>query len=428
MPDPESPWSAFGAELRRYRESRGLTLRQFAASIYTAGPVISRWENGHRPVPAEHARRLDDALSAGGHLVALHAAVAEVAELRSRLQENTSAPDEDDMERRVAMQLLAALSVGAVIPPGTIDTIFVGVERATGDRVDLDDWERTVYEYGYLIARRPIGSLINDLTADVIATGHLLGRGHSPLIQAGLLRVSAGLSWMLATEFGATGDQRAARIAWRTARHAADASGDREMAVWVRAKEAGDAWWAGSSPRGVAHLVNEAVQIAQTAPSYGLMRAHTVRAWLAAERGDDGGARAALRDFVQTFERLPEGTPLHNDPAASGLAEAYVRWHEAHVYALIGDDRATATIEQAFALYPPDASGQVALLRLIQAVDLVRQREIDEGLGHALAYSAGRTAPVSTAGRHLAGRVISALPDKARELPAARELRALTAS
>ncbi|GII64940.1 hypothetical protein Skr01_50250 [Sphaerisporangium krabiense] len=66
------------------------------------------------------------------------------------------------------------------------------------------------------------------------------------------------------------------------------------------------------------------------------------------------------------------------------------------------------------------------LLHLIRAADLVRHREIDEGIGHALKTL--QRMPVTTPrGRRMAGEVFAALPDKARGLPAARELRKLTA-
>lgn len=328
------------------------------------------------------------------------------------------------MERRAAVQFLASLGAGVIMPPDALEAIFAGIERAAGahDHVDLDDWEQTVQQYGHMITRRPVGELVDDLTSDILAVGRLLNRGNTPLAQAGLLRVGAGLSALLAIEFGDLDDQRAARLAWRAARRAADASGDRDLSVWVCAREAGDARYVESRSQIAADLADRAVQIAGTAPSYGLMRAHTVRAWLAAKQGDHSTARAALRAFLQTYEKLPEGRP-YDDPAAFGLAEAYVRSQEALVYTMIGDAQATAAIERAFAVFPSEASG-MAILNLTQAANLVRTGEIDEGVNHALTTL--QALPVVTPrGRLFAGSIIRILPDKARELPATQELRAL---
>ncbi|GII87248.1 hypothetical protein Ssi03_52380 [Sphaerisporangium siamense] len=427
MADLSPAWPRFGAALRQWRESRRMGLRETASVIHIDHSLLSKWETGQRPVPAEHAARLDAALGAEGLITALHAAITESDELRSTLLEKQlTSSGEDTMERRAAMQILTAIGAGAAIPANALEDVFAAIERATGDRLDLDDWERRLYEYSHLITRRPVGFLINDLTADVLALGRILERGQSPSAQAGLLRVGAGLSGLLATEFGDTGDRRAARLAWRSARRAADASGDREMSVWVRAKEASDTRHADVPFHVVAELADQAVQIADGVPSYGHMRAHSVRAWIAAERGDHAMARAELQAFVQTFEKLPDRSGPNIDPAAFGLAEAYVLWQIAHVHTRTGHERAAESIDQALAIYPRDAQGPRLLLHLIRSADLVRHREIDEGIGHALETL--QRMPVTTPrARHMAAEVFAALPDKARGLPAARELRKLTA-
>ncbi|MEU6721895.1 helix-turn-helix transcriptional regulator [Nonomuraea sp. NPDC046802] len=407
---------------------RGLTQREAAERAFCDDGDLSKWERGLARAQPDVIRRLDDLYSAKGRLVALYSFAAELCQFRrGMLEASASSGGEDgDMRRRAAMQLLAALSAGAVIPPGALEDVLSGVERALDSHVDLDDWEAAVQEYGHLKARKPVGFLINDLTADVVAVGRLLDRGGRPHAQAGLFRISAGLSGLLASEFGDVGDWRASRIARRIARRAADASGDRDLSVWVRGKEADDGWWAGRSPAFIAGLVDEAVEIANLKPSYGLFRAHTVRAWLAAQRGDHAEARAALRDFTWALEHLPEGATSPDAAfglVASGLGGAFLRWHEAYARTLIGDAGAAKAADQALALYPADLWGPVTLLHLMRAVHLVRNREIDEGLEQALTCL--QTGSMSTARRHLVGQLIAALPEQERATDAARELRSL---
>lgn len=387
---------------------------------------------GERRPPAEAIDRLDAVLGGDGRIVALglRAAMAELAEVRGgTLDLKASACDEDDVERRAAMRLLAGIGSGAAVPLPALEAVFAQIERVLDERVDLDEWERTVAEYTYLNARRAVGTLIQDLTADFLAVARLLDRGNSPRTQAGLFRVSAGLSGLLATEFGDLGDRRAARLSWRAARRAADASGDRDLAVWVRAKEADDARWMGTATSALAVQVNEAVAIAGGTPGYGLFRAHTVRAELAAGRGDHAGARAAMRDFLRTMEHLP---PSANAPDAavslfeSGVGEAFLGWHEAYVRTLIGDERAGAVAERAIAGYPAEISGPVVLLRLMQAVNLVRSRDIGEGLAHAVASV--EAVGMTSARRHLVGQVLTALPERERGRDAARCLRELASA
>lgn len=60
---------AFGEELRRRRGAAGISLRQFAARIHYSPGWISRVETGQTPTE-EFARICDDALGAGGELIA----------------------------------------------------------------------------------------------------------------------------------------------------------------------------------------------------------------------------------------------------------------------------------------------------------------------------------------------------------------------
>lgn len=88
--DDFSPWPRFGAELRKWREARQISVTELAALIPLNHSAVSRWEHGHRPVCADQARRLDDALGANGYLVALHDMAAEVDTLRRKTKTATS--------------------------------------------------------------------------------------------------------------------------------------------------------------------------------------------------------------------------------------------------------------------------------------------------------------------------------------------------
>jgi transcriptional regulator with XRE-family HTH domain len=62
--------TAFGEELRRLCAERGLSLGHLARRVNYSKPYLSKMANGHKPVSPEVARRLDDALDAGGRLAA----------------------------------------------------------------------------------------------------------------------------------------------------------------------------------------------------------------------------------------------------------------------------------------------------------------------------------------------------------------------
>ncbi|WP_233358852.1 XRE family transcriptional regulator [Thermomonospora amylolytica] len=329
---------------------------------------------------------------------------------------------DDDVRRRAALQLLAALGAGAAIPPGALERVLGGIDDALGNPVDLDEWERTVHEYGQVLMTRPAGALIQDLTADIIAVGELLKRQLDAMERTGLLRVSASLSGLLAIDLGDIGDQRAARVSWATAKRAADASGDTELQVWVRGRAAQDACWAGRPQAVITGLAAEAIEIAGESPSAGLARAHAARVCLAASQGDFARAHASLAELKRTFDLLPQDT----EQSVLAFRETQLRWAESYVYTFAGDRRARDTVAHALHLYPSDAHGPRSNLELMDAAALIRAREVEAGLERALTV-VERHPDATTAGRvALTGQILQMLPHKARELPAARELRALT--
>ncbi|RFS82000.1 XRE family transcriptional regulator [Actinomadura spongiicola] len=331
------------------------------------------------------------------------------------------------MKRRAALQLLAALGAGTAIPPGALEEVLSSIDRAAGDTVDVDEWERTVHEYGQqLVSRlRPTGSMAGDLTADIIAVGRLLDRTRAPFEQARLLRISAGLSGLLAIELGDAGEDRPARIAWGTARRAADASGDHELQVWTRGRAAQDAYWAGRPREVVADLADEAIAIAKGTPSAGLARAHAARTYLAADRGDHGEALNSLNKIKETMMRLPE-----TDGSQTVLAyrESQLRWAESYVLTRTGDSRAAAVLDETITLYPSSSIVPIKNLALMQAEALVRSRQVDLGLQQAVTTLQERPDFLAAGTGTLAKNVLSALPEDARALPAAQKLRTLTPS
>jgi hypothetical protein len=320
--------------------------------------------------------------------------------------------------------LIAALGAGAAVPPGALEEILSAIDCATDHAVDVDEWEQAVYEYGQQLMVRPTGALIGDLTAEIIAVGRLLDRTESAHERTGLLRVSAGLSGILAIELGDAGEERSARIAWGTARRAADASGDRDLRVWTRGRAAEDAFWTGRSRDAVAAMIAEAVAVADGVPSAGLARAHAAAAYMAADQEQKAQALGALNKIKSTFERLPDGS----EQTVLGFRESQLVWAEAYVYTQLGEARAHTALARASALYPPGAQGPLVNLNMMKATAVVRSREVDTGLLEAVSAVQDRPDAVTAGTRHLAKRIVVALPERARELPAARQLQALTSA
>ncbi|GAA2291612.1 hypothetical protein GCM10010402_57570 [Actinomadura luteofluorescens] len=340
-------------------------------------------------------------------------------------KEPSATPDDgtDDVKRRAALQLLAALGAGTAIPPGTIEEILADIDRATGHGPNVDEWEKAIHDYGRRLVLRPTGALAGDLTADIIAVGRQLERTHDLHVRTALLRISASLSGLLAIGLGDAGEQRSARVSWATARRAADASGDRDLRVWTRGRAAQDAFWSPGSDGSVTDLVDEAILLADDVPSPGLARAYAARSYLAADRGDQRTALASLNKVKETAGRLPDGAQT-----VLAFRESQLRWTESYVLTRVGNPRAGAVLERAIALYPRSSLLPRKNLALMQAEALVRDRDVDEGLQQAIKTLHDHPDFVAAGTLPLGVRVLDALPERARALPAARELRALTAT
>ncbi|EXG80033.1 helix-turn-helix domain-containing protein [Cryptosporangium arvum] len=65
------PAETFGQALARWRQSRGLSLRRFADLVHYSSSYLHELERGRKTGSLALARKLDDALDAGGELVAL---------------------------------------------------------------------------------------------------------------------------------------------------------------------------------------------------------------------------------------------------------------------------------------------------------------------------------------------------------------------
>ncbi|QXJ26854.1 XRE family transcriptional regulator [Actinomadura graeca] len=326
------------------------------------------------------------------------------------------------MKRRAAIHIISAIAAGTAIPPGAIETLFSGLDDSLGRPLGLSEWEATVHEYGQVVGTLPAGELIKDLIADIVAVGELLNRPNSTDDRAALMRVNAGLAGVLAVDFGDVGEKRAARMSWAAARQSADASGDRDLRVWVRGKAAQKAFWTERPDSVVAELASEAIGIADGTPSAGLADAYAARVYVAAARGDTDRVDSTLDDLRRVFDHLPQDT---NDQSALAFRESQLRWAESYARTWNADPRAEVSLEHALSLYPSNAFAPRTNLALMKAAVMINDREIEAGLQHAITTMENDYR--RCAGRaQLVKRVLHTLPGNARTLPAARELHAFT--
>ncbi|SEG31153.1 hypothetical protein SAMN04489712_104341 [Thermomonospora echinospora] len=424
---------ARGARLRTERDRRGWGRRELARLLLDT--IDDRQKPSH-VIVAGYIKEWEE----GGGISAMYrTAYAKVFDLpegelftvetQRRTLEATVIPDDgdDDVERRALLQLLASLGAGAALPASSLEPLRSGLEATLNAGADIGEWEHVAWEYGHTYVSTPSAKLVTDLAADVADVQRLLDRTSQPAARARLLRVSARLLALMADGLHSLGADGASRRWWRTARHAADASGDLDIATWVRARESFNALHSGRPTRSALLLAEDAVRIAGGRPSLGAVEAHKNCAYALARQGDADRSKKAVDAMRATFERLPEEV-VSDTGSLWGWPERILYLAEGYVSTMLGEPAAVAAQEKALASYPAEWRTDVAKIRLLQAITLVQGREVKAGLEHAVtvieAFPSDRRRGSVL---HLAAKVAEDLPDQAHALPAARELRALTA-
>ncbi len=216
----------------------------------------------------------------------------------------------------------------------------------------------------------------------------------------------AGLGGMIMLNLG---DQRQARSFFRTAKTAADETGDRRLRAWVAAREALVPLYYGD-PREALGLASTAVDLAGRHQCAAAVLGQAVAARAVARLGR--GRREALNRVRAGFDRAHEA--LADLPAtaradtAFGYTERQLFFHEGDALAQVGDVQAAArALAHAGRLYPGAEFLDRALVGLGRARCLLDAAEPEEALRLAAATLAclapGRRAAIITrAARDLA--------------------------
>ncbi|MFC6881030.1 MULTISPECIES: hypothetical protein [Actinomadura] len=216
-------------------------------------------------------------------------------------------------------------------------------------------------------------------------------------------------------------DARLADRWWRTARDLADQSGDALLSAYTRTWEVTNRV---SEPRenlsDLLTLARDARRCAGRRPTPTLMYATTVEAEVLAFMGRHDAAVDMIRQAETTFEHIPSGDPHR---------EELLRFDQSCVYSLAGEHEAAEEAQRAaLRFYRPDTHLYSAVQLKLYRAAMHARTDPDEASKEALSIindvpPEKRIKRVRLTARH----VLDAVPERARKLPAARELQALTA-
>jgi Predicted transcription factor, homolog of eukaryotic MBF1 len=400
----------FAERMRELLAQRGVSYRALAARTFHAKSYLHDLATGRKVPTPEVARRIDDALEAGGRLAAL--VTPEIDRIPVRR-------DTDDVQRRTLLLALAGVSVDYLVSDLPVST--VAAEPAT-----VEQWRETAWEYGYTYMTAPRAELLGDLTADLAAVMAAMDRARSLTARAGLADAAGRIAALAAMCCVDLGHWREARHTWRLARRLADESGFVGTRLWVRGREAVLGLYSGRPVPVVLSLAEQGLAIdpgARTAGRAGLGAAQAQALALMGRRED---ARAALRAMENVLEALPPGS----DDTIFDWTERNLRHAESFVYGLTGTAaEADEARDRALAMYAPDRAVSRAQVHLHRAVGAVRDGDIVHGV--RVAAGVLEALPPHERGHFvlaIADMVQSAVPAHERQRPEVAEYRELVAT
>lgn len=273
--------------------------------------------------------------------------------------------DDDDVLRRTLLRLIA--DAGAAVDGqffGAVDRIRRRMDDAlvggTVTAIMLDEWEEATVGYGKQYMTGPPLRLLCDVLLDFGDVRRMSERRQLLEFSERLCRLAgrlAGLAGMIMIDVG---DQRLARSFFRTARTAADETGDRHLRAWVAVREAlvplyyGDPAEASALARAGAGLAGRNPCVAGVmAP---VLEARSL-ARMAARREDKSKqavcrVRAMLGQAHEALARLPAA---ERGDTAFGYTERQLLFHEGDTRVVLGDHRgAEKALTWSLELYAPD--------------------------------------------------------------------------
>ncbi|MER7507106.1 helix-turn-helix transcriptional regulator [Streptomyces lavendulae] len=321
---------SFGDALRRLRGSR--SVRDVARLAACGKTHVSDLETGKRQPTATIAAALDQALGAGGELIAL-------ADAR---------PGSSPLDQADALQ------------QGLHEALAAGPMTAAS----LEDWEYTVARHGRATRYRPEGDLLPELLADFSDLRLLLARPQAARTKKQLTIAAAQMSGLMALTLLKLGDARS-RGWWRTGRAAASAAEDRATLSWMYAQEAYQLYYSADIV-GAVELAVRAQHLAGGLPCVGPALAAPLEARAQAVLGRRGAAEEALQRAELALLRLPAEQHIGS---AFGYSESQLRFHAGNAWTHLGDvQRAAEQHERALELYPDTEVMDRALVQLDRAM------------------------------------------------------------
>jgi hypothetical protein len=314
---------------------------------------------------------------------------------------------DDDVLRRALLRLIADAGTGArtdadadaAAGAGTAmdDRLFGAADRVRRRLDDallgasvsanmLDQWEDTAAGYGRQYRSAAPLRLLCDVLLDLGDVRRMCEQRQPVEFSERLCRLAAKLAALVGMTMIDIGDQRLARAFFRTARIAADETGDRHLRGWVAVRASmvplyyGDPGEAAQLARAGGELAGRGSCVAGVMAPVMEARALARLAW-----GARGNRPEALRRARAALDRahLALGGlagEVRSD-TAFGYTERQILFHQGDTLITLGDhEGAASAFEQSLRMYPPTEILDRSLIMLGQARCRLGADEPEEAL------------------------------------------------
>ncbi|GAA4073003.1 hypothetical protein [Actinomadura miaoliensis] len=326
------------------------------------------------------------------------------------------------MERRRLLEVLVlSLGTGALASSGEPIRQLLDLTLASEDR-STEDWELACVDHLRALRTRPPAQVRDGLLIDLLALQRQLKKADTK-DQPDLNRSAAALSLIMANAVTRMGAHSAAVHSWRTAKTAADASGDLHVRLMVRSEEAGCGLYGQRDIATVLTLVDKARELTPGPSSFWHADLAGTRAKALTLLGRHDEAKRELTTFVSYDGADGPATILPTlwCPDQTHFAESWV-------YAGAGNEAKADEARSNVLAYNGDYQYN-ANVRLHEALCTVANGGIDQGAQQATALlsslpSIHRSAMISEVGR----MVLRMVPLDQRDRPAVQDLRATLAA
>lgn len=294
LDDTKSARAWWGKELRNWRNVRSLSSKELGKRVHLSGTMIERVEKDERPCDAGLARRLDDALDAGGALRRLWRLVEEEAAGQSG---DADSPDPGRLPAGKAAQVTWELDEH---PPGLIDLRRAEPPTVVrpGDIAQVLDAATVIAEWGNLYGGG--GIVRSSLYGQLLWARGLLAAQYPPALEADLFAAVGRLSIVMgASAFDAYEHEDATRLL-RFGRWCAERADDWHLRASALNWLARQSIWCGMPDEGLTHAEDGLVRADRLTPREQAML-HNARARAWARMGRPGQALTAIGRSDEVF-------------------------------------------------------------------------------------------------------------------------------